>query len=117
MNTTRLWRLPSGHAVKLHRRMGQVLHKLHHHRTLAAFHGEKALHPQQVRSAQRNQRVHGFGEGRPRHRPVLRQHETADAVRVRGLRHERIALIAGRLRDPAGIELAVHRFEEFPRPH
>ena len=44
---------------------------------------------------------------------LSRQHEAADAVGVRGLGDEGIALIGGRLGQPAGIELAVDRFENF----
>ena len=49
----------------------------------------------------RHQRVHGAREHRPRHRRVFGQHEADDAVAVRGFRHEGVALVGGRLGQPA----------------
>ena len=72
-------------AVQLDRRMREMLHELHHHRPLAAFDVEKALHAQQVRPAHRHQRVHGARETPARHRLVVVEHETGDAVRMRRL--------------------------------
>jgi hypothetical protein len=41
------------------------------------------------------------------------QDEAADAVTVRGLRYECIALIGGRLRKMARVKLAIHSFQNF----
>ena len=65
MNTTRLaWSL-SGQADKFHRRMDQVLHRLEHHRALAAREIEQPLDAQEIGPAQRDQRLHRALEHRP----------------------------------------------------
>ena len=60
-----------GPGFQFHRWMGEMLNILHHHRATAAGDVEDALHPQQVGTAQRDQRLHGAGERAPLDRPGL----------------------------------------------
>ena len=77
--------------------MREVLHELHHHRSLAAFDIEKAFDTQQVRPAQLHQHVHRTREYGPWHWRFFGQDKTADTIAMSGLRHECVALVGGRL--------------------
>ena len=90
-----------------------MLHELNHHRTFASLDVEKAFDAQQIRAPQLHQRVHRPRENGPRHRPIVCQHEAADAVAVHRLGHEGVALIGGRLGQAGGVELAIHGLQDF----
>ena len=52
-------------------------------------------------------------KNRPGQRRIFGQNEASNAVAVRGLRHECIALVGGRLREAGWIDIAVDRFVDF----
>jgi len=101
-----------GPAVEFDRRMGEVLHELHHHRAGAASHIQESLHPQQVRATQRNERLHGTSEGVPGDRLILDQGETRNIVRMgHRIGDKACAKRAGALgKNPLRVERAGHRF-------
>ena len=86
-----------------------MLDILHHHRTAAAGDIENAFDAQQIGAAQRDQRLHGAGEGEPLDRLVLLDDKARNAVAVVGLGDEAGALAGGRLDDALRIERAFDR--------
>lgn len=90
--------------------MREVLHELHHHWSFAALDIKEALHAQQIRPAQLHQGIHRSRKHGPWHWFVVSEHKAADAVAMRGLRDEGIALIACRLGQAAGVYLAIDGF-------
>ena len=81
INTTRLWRLPSGQAASS---TGGCARCCTNCTTTGPSQPSTARKPftaQYVRTAHRHQRVHRAREHRPRHRLVVRQHETRNTIR------------------------------------
>ena len=72
MNTSRLARFSIGPCGELDRRMREVLHELHHHRSAAPGDVEEAFDAQEIAAAQRHQCLHGARKGIPRQRLLSR---------------------------------------------
>ena len=85
MKTIRLDPITLRPGVKLDRRMREMLHELHDHRTGTTGNVEKALHTQDVGAAQCHKRFHAAREHIPVNGLFAGEDEAADTVAMRRL--------------------------------